>query len=643
MIVIPSGPFSGAQSRRDVRDISTAVLLLVSLVLATFFYGLGVNLEVLWIGVLALLLAALVSKPDDLFRGWMAGSIWGWGLPLLVLVWLVIGYQFTLSPDSSYPVTWVLAAGPMAFLIARGNRASGWIVMGMRIWVAMLAGVSAARFFWLGERAYAPFNDPNIYATLLYVVLIPCMFEYLSIAWRLREGRGQWLRLCFVGVVTLALFATLSRSGAAIVLGALTIFMGVALLKRLALLPWVVLASTALLGFALVWLASGEAGSAAAGETLASGIGARTALIGSALAMFGERPLVGVGVFVFPLLYPSRRFLSEQSSNGMFVHNDYVQFLAEGGVLLAGCLVAFLVVTIVCSLRAVVSPTNGERFLRLGYLTALGAVLCHAMVNYLFYAFALCVAVGLTAALAWPVAAEREQGSTHVRIGMNTLLALAFLAWGYLGVDVYINGVYQGSGRLPMAAAIRGDPERFRSFTDSVRVLNARRALPTLGDAVIRARELGERPTDAALERTLDAYRQAVSRDALNSAVYVEMYRFVSDRPELASQLREEESPEALLLKSVGLSPGYVPGIDLSVRTMLAAGDEARALEFLEQRVVPWLELIWRQSPTAYERLLEDMGQLVRRHPDSGLACALERERERVEGLFLHRRKVWFR
>ena len=62
--------------------------------------------------------------------------------------------------------------------------------------------------------------------------------------------------------------------------------------------------------------------------------------------MFAQHPF-GIGVFCFPLLYPSFRSLLEQDTAGLFVHNDYVQFLVEGGVpLLLFCSLLFVALVV---------------------------------------------------------------------------------------------------------------------------------------------------------------------------------------------------------------------------------------------------------------------------------------------------------
>src|SRR4029453_15915050 len=79
--------------------------------------------------------------------------------------------------------------------------------------------------------------------------------------------------------------------------------------------------------------------------SLAMGTTIRLDLLRSAWEMFVDHPLTGGGLFCFGQMYGWYRAPSEQLTTGLFVHNDYLQFLAEGGVLLLVLPVGLLVFT----------------------------------------------------------------------------------------------------------------------------------------------------------------------------------------------------------------------------------------------------------------------------------------------------------
>ena len=81
-------------------------------------------------------------------------------------------------------------------------------------------------------------------------------------------------------------------------------------------------------------------------QSLGAGTSVRLLLMDATLSIYRDNPLTGAGVFVFPLVYRTIREPMDNDSYGSFVHNDYLQFLAEGGPLLVSALVLFSLATV---------------------------------------------------------------------------------------------------------------------------------------------------------------------------------------------------------------------------------------------------------------------------------------------------------
>ncbi len=143
-------------------------------------------------------------------------------------------------------------------------------------------------------------------------------------------------------VLLLSIIATYSRTSQLIVAGAFVVWALIAAVRRLAWRRLIVHVGVALAA-CVVALAASAVNQAAASKGLefGGGVSVRQELIRAALAMLAQHPL-GIGVFCFPLLYPSFRSTLEQDTAGLFVHNDYVQFLVEGGVPLLLFLLLFV-------------------------------------------------------------------------------------------------------------------------------------------------------------------------------------------------------------------------------------------------------------------------------------------------------------
>jgi hypothetical protein len=127
---------------------------------------------------------------------------------------------------------------PLTVLVALGldMRVRHRLFEGVLSIGAVLAMVSLVRFLAWGERAHLPLVDPNNYATLMYLLWIPFVHERLVGRWRGEQRHGLFSRLIEGGLSFLLLsaaFATHSRTGAAVVVAALGIWIVTALLRRI--------------------------------------------------------------------------------------------------------------------------------------------------------------------------------------------------------------------------------------------------------------------------------------------------------------------------------------------------------------------------------------------------------------------------
>src|SRR5262249_38806611 len=134
-----------------------------------------------------------------------------------MLSYVAVAYRFSLSADNSFVASWVLSAGPIAFLcglhIASNAGARRNLILAIIAIVALFAANSAGRFVLLAERAHQPMLDPNNYATLLYLVWIPVVHWHLCREWSGSPMSAKQRTAMFSGafVIVLAIVATRSR------------------------------------------------------------------------------------------------------------------------------------------------------------------------------------------------------------------------------------------------------------------------------------------------------------------------------------------------------------------------------------------------------------------------------------------------
>jgi O-antigen ligase len=107
----------------------------------------------------------------------------------------------------------------------------------------------------------------------------------------------------------------------------------------------------------------------------------RLAIARDALKVFKERPVVGWGLGVFPVIYPQyRTFATDVIINQ--AHNDYVQVLAETGIVGFACLVWFITELYRAGFRNLHLNSPTETAITLAALTACTGILVHSICDF---------------------------------------------------------------------------------------------------------------------------------------------------------------------------------------------------------------------------------------------------------------------
>lgn len=216
---------------------------------------------------------------------------------------------------------------------------------------ALLQGVAPnGKLYWLlvpqlGGRIYGPYVNHNHYAGLMEMLIpIPLVIS-LS---RLASDKARTAAAIAAAIMVGTIFLSGSRGGMLSISAELAI-LAILLFRQ----KGVQRNSVALGGFIvvliclLVWLGGKELttqvesiSTEARGEM--SG-GMRLSIDKDGLRMFRDRPILGWGLGTFPVVYPQfRSFYTYFFVNE--AHNDYVQLLAEMGILGFGAMLWFLVV-----------------------------------------------------------------------------------------------------------------------------------------------------------------------------------------------------------------------------------------------------------------------------------------------------------
>jgi len=216
---------------------------------------------------------------------------------------------------------------------------------------ALLQGIAPnGKLFWvrqpsMGGAIYGPYVNHNHYAGLMEM-LVPILLV-LSLT-RLAGEKERMAAGVAAAIMIGTVFLSGSRGGMLAIFVELAFFAVVLLGQRRnpRIVVGAVVFAVVLVGL-LTWLGGKELTSRVSSisteaRTELSG-GTRLSIDRDALRMFGNKPVFGWGLGTFPVVYPQyRSFYTNFFVNE--AHNDYLQLLAEMGLLGFGTMVWFIIV-----------------------------------------------------------------------------------------------------------------------------------------------------------------------------------------------------------------------------------------------------------------------------------------------------------
>lgn len=415
-------------------------------------------------------------------------------------------------------------------------------------WIAALfAAYATVTNIVFGSRGYLPFADPNNLVTLLSAAWI---------AWTYR-GLSQALAPALLAGVTFifvsALLATDSRFAYVVIALMLA---GVWIARWLAAPS---MRSKGPLGVtAGLLLAIGVQFVLEAGTTLAESGLVQEGVVGTAeqhrwlmleaaLRLILEQGgLTGSGVYTFSLLYPAVRDPLEQTTMGLYVHNDFLQLLLEGGVFLAVPLVVllgWLCVQVWGMLRR--GQLHGERF---GYLAAAGVILAHGLVNFSLYILPLgmMLAVLLGCAITATKKPQAVDPGRAVKCGWYGAVLVALYVTILLAVDSMTYAVFSQQRGMPGVSWFTHTEGGQKEWAELAVALNPDRGVPVLALAQIKAAQ-----TQVYSAEEVDAqFQKALEADPWNPSAYMTYAQFLLNREE-----PDVETAKAMLGKGLALAP----------------------------------------------------------------------------------------
>lgn len=643
----------------------SAFLLLTALAFALLFYGVGFNHLFLLVASTCGILALTLCGPGRMLQVWRRRRF-AVSLALLLLASLTVHQLcFSISPETSFSIAWILAAAPIWFLVClmlgedrvpgegaaddvqapvkpRLNHLLPFLLVALA--VGVLVWIAAVRFLLFGVRPADPLADPTSFGIMVYLVLVPAVHWWLLPDHDARPSGPIASAACGLFCVSVLLgftvaFATASRAVIALLALAVCAWVALGVFGKLSLGRAILIAVLAVLAFALA-SSSSTAVQASVSQDLSgdAAIDQRVLLLDAGMELARRHAPWGAGLYAFSLEYPGIRSPADQTSAGRYVHNDLLQLAAEGGLLLLIPLLLFGL-SVGWLLIAGLQKGAGTRAdWRMGGALALGLVLIHACVTFVFYTLALSILIGVVSAwcvqggggVAATIIGSRKMAARHIAPWLLGIL-FGWLNLGYLALDTITLAAFSGQPGLPGTAGYRESVEQQRDFARWAQRLNPNRSLPSLFTAIDRSNGLSAQAPEEDFRYALQALEIAMEKDPRNPQGAVTYARVVLQRRAVA-----EVSPQTMadagryLDRALGYFP-FDQGLLLAKAHWLdAAGKRSEALELLMSEALPWSEYYWIRSSEDALVLFDEMGRRAQQLGDQAAFEQIKTERARM-------------
>lgn len=592
---------------------TTALLLALAFGIALLFNGPGSNL-ILLAPMLAALWAAATSR---LWRDVaQRNTPLPWGpVPALMatyVVWLFVSATWSSWPEISGYYAWILGALPLGFLLwlwlprAEGGWERLWPLL---LWLcggAALWGV--IEFIATGKRVLGPFLDFNAYGALFNVFFFAALMRYLT----LEEGSpGSALRArgyeAFFLLALGALFATFSRGAIATWLVLLPPALWLAYrhgyLRPKRLLIVAVIAGIAF-GFVHLFDRQVNLQRPVINLEQDASTQGRVLVWKAAWEIYKDHPWLGIGTATHKLHYAYYRDPKEVMTTGDLVHNDYLQFLEEGGPILLGFLLAIGLVTLILLLRTLSPPREGRNPTALqaaGLLLGVSAMFVHAVVNFIFYVAPLSLAAGLFLGEAYRRVGHLQTKTVPLPELKRSVIAFILVISTIPIVLITIEGVsaaiYLNQTQWGPAKAVLRDPKLNYQVATTLRLLRPNHSVTLNVTADIEAQnachpDVGAQGTYwAGLAR--DDYLRLLDQQPANAFAFAGLGKLLDCRPELASTLPEgmPNTPEALLRLAIAYDPADPDNYSMLADYYEHQGRLEEAYALITQGAYPWFRI----------------------------------------------------
>ncbi|WP_155270477.1 O-antigen ligase family protein [Acidithiobacillus thiooxidans] len=382
-------------------------------------------------------------------QGWLPAVLAVWFL------WFLISVLWSSAPYTSWLYVWILGSFPLIFLAwvwhtesweARDqDQAWAWLRRGIFGSALILVGWAFYQYlYWkhigmspAGLRPYGPLLDTNSFSAWMNMLFFPGLLIWMA---RLQaydqtpKASLKWESWGWLGLLTLLLLADFSTDSRGGLLSWLCTWPWVLWLfwrqpnagKRLLLIGMISLGAFAVFQWSRNFDLVNHLTPNFIGHNISTV--SRWLMWKATWNMYLQHPWLGSGLGTYFLWYPHFRLAGETASAGTYAHNDYLQFLMEGGPINLAFLLAlagglfWTLLRLIRKLRKALTR-DSRKLEAFGLILGVFVIAGHAVGNFIFYNMPLAILSGLFLARAWqvfgPAPVVITQAKTKLRLGLE--------------------------------------------------------------------------------------------------------------------------------------------------------------------------------------------------------------------------------
>ncbi|HID37942.1 MAG TPA: hypothetical protein EYP36_00305 [Calditrichaeota bacterium] len=350
------------------------------------------------------------------------------------IAWLLLNFVISSSNQLSGYLVWQFSSLPAAIIIwkllEKQNEnlwSSTWKFI--LILITLLSIYGWIQFFFdEKQKVQGSFSDPNTFACIINAVIAPLVLKYLFEFKKLQ----QWHKILYEIILFFLICAILfsgSRTGLIILVAIIFICLLIIFwLKSISITSIFRLLLIIAVATSIYTAESKENKFNYHEATQSHSMKVRYLLWESSFEIYKTQPLTGTGIGTFSAIYPSFRSKEEKFTSGHMVHNDYLQFLQEGGPIQLTFLLLTVIFSIFLFYKSLLKiKENTQAIEATGLLIGIGSVFIHSLVNFNLYQFSVTFLVGLYLSRSSSILLVSRLTKTKLRFSKTSLRIAFFL------------------------------------------------------------------------------------------------------------------------------------------------------------------------------------------------------------------------